>query len=295
MKKALALLATTFVGILLVGCSNGSSSASSSSSNNNDYKTEMSKGNKAVNKKDYETAADHFESANEAKNTKKSKASKIQADKLSDAIEDMNDREFSDAKKALTTAKNQTDGNSKMTSHSKKLLSQVKTIIRKRSDYNANIKTAKELIKSNNNDQARTLLEQVTKADGIKGKYYSDIYKKAKKLLDTLPASSVTAENTTTADNNGSNDSATASNDSNSNSSSDDSNNPAAKGDFDVESKEVDGKKITDSDISKARQDLTDQGVKNVAAWSDNDIVRAIKNAAADGRSTIKASDAQVK
>ena len=71
MKKALALLATTFVGILLVGCSNGSSSASSSSSNNNnDYKTEMSKGNKAVNQKDYDTAADHFESANDAKNTK---------------------------------------------------------------------------------------------------------------------------------------------------------------------------------------------------------------------------------
>lgn len=254
----------------------------------------MSKGNKAVNKKDYETAADHFESANEAKNTKKSKASEIQADKLSDAIEDMNDREFSDAKKALTTAKNQTDGNDKMTSHAKKLLSQVKTIIRRRSDYNTNIKTAKELIKSNNNDQARTLLEQVTKADGIKGKYYSDIYKKAKKLLDTLPASSVTAENNTT-DNNSSNDSADASNDSNSNSSSDDGNNPAAKGDFDIESKELNGKTITDSDIAKARQDLTDQGVKNVAAWSDNDIVRAIKNAAADGRSTIKPSDAQVK
>ncbi|WP_125589916.1 outer membrane protein assembly factor BamD [Companilactobacillus jidongensis] len=295
MKKALALLATTFVGILLVGCSNGSSSASSSSSNNNnDYKTEMSKGNKAVNKKDYETAADHFESANEAKNTKKSKASKIQADKLSDAIEDMKNREFSDAKKALTTAKNQTDGNDKMTSHSKKLLSQVKTIIRRRSDYNTNIKTAKELIKANNNDQARALLEQVTKADGIKGKYYSDIYKKAKKLLDGLPASSVTAENNTT-DSNSSNNSTTSSNDSSSSSSSDDSSNPAAKGDFDVESKEVDGKTITDSDISKARQDLTDQGVKNVAAWSDNDIVRAIKNAAADGRSTIKASDAQVK
>ncbi|WP_125567027.1 hypothetical protein [Companilactobacillus insicii] len=294
MKKALALLATTFVGILLVGCSNGSSSTSSSSSNNNnDYKTEMSKGNKAVDKKDYETAADHFESANEAKNTKKSKASEIQADKLADAIEDMKDREFTDAKKSLTTAKNQTDGNSKMTSHSKKLLSQVKTIIRRRSDYNANIKTAKELIKSNNNDQARTLLEQVTNADGIKGKYYSDIYKKAKKLLDNLPASSSTSENTT-ADNNSS-DSNSSSTDNNSNDSSDDSNNPAAKGDFDIEKKEVDGKKITDEDIAKARQDLTNQGVKNVGAWSDNDIVRAIKNAAADGRTTIKPSDAQVR
>lgn len=295
MKKALALLATTAVGILLVGCSNGSSSASSSSSNNNnEYKTEMSKGNKAVDKKDYETAADHFESANEAKNTKKSRASKIQADKLSDAIEDMNDREFSDAKESLTTAKKQTNGNEKMTSHSKKLLSQVKTIMRRRSDYKANIKTAKELIKSNNNDQARTLLEQVTKADGIKGKYYSDLYKKAKKLLDNLPASSATAENSTADSNKDSENpdaSATNSNDNN----TDDSNNPAANGDFDVEKREVDGNKITDADIAKARQDLTDQGVKNVAAWSDNDIVRAIKNAAADGRSTIKASDAQVR
>jgi len=40
---------------------------------------------------------------------------------------------------------------------------------------------------------------------------------------------------------------------------------------------------------------LTDQGVKTVGAWSDNDIIRAIKNARADGRDTIQPSDAQIR
>lgn len=297
MKKALALLATTAVGILLVGCSNGSSSASSSN-NNNEYNTEMSKGNKAVNKKDYGTAKDHFESANEAKNTKKSKAYETQAKNLVKAKKSMNKREFASAKSALTTVKNQSNGNESMTKHAKDLLSQVKTIQRNRSDYKANIKTAKQLIADNNNDQARNLLEQVTSTKGIKGKYYSDIYKQAKTLLDKLPASSVTADNTTNSNDssNSSADSSSTSTDSNadSSSSSDDSDNPAANGDFDVESKKVDGKTITDSDIAKARQDLTDQGVKNVGAWSDNDILRAIKNANKDGRSTITAADGKI-
>ncbi|WP_125762877.1 outer membrane protein assembly factor BamD [Companilactobacillus hulinensis] len=293
MKKALALLATTAVGILLVGCSNGSSSASSSNSDN-EYNTEMSKGNKAVDQEKYETAADHFESANEAKNTKKSKSSKIQAENLSEAKESMNDLEFTEAKKELTTVKNRTNGNSKMVSHAKELLKQVETITRKRSDYKADIRNAKEMIASNSNDQARSLLEQVTNTSGIKGKYYKDLYKKAKKLLDKLPAASVTADNNTDTNNSSDNQTDNSEASDSNNSSSDDSSNPAAKGDFDVESKEVGGKTITDSDIAKARQDLTDQGVKNVAAWSDNDIVRAIKNAAKDGRTTIKASDAQV-
>ncbi|APX71910.1 hypothetical protein M5C72_01860 [Companilactobacillus allii] len=297
MKKALALLATTAVGILLVGCSNGSSSASSDN-NNNDYKTEMSKGNKAVNKKDYDSASDHFKSANEAKNTKKSKAYESQAKNLVKAKKSMNKLEFSSAKSALNTVKNQSNGNESMTKRAKNLLGQVKTIQRNRSDYKANIKTAKQLIADNNNDQARALLEQLTSTKGIKGKYYSDIYKQAKKLLDKLPASSVTADNTTDSNNNDSSsstssDSSTTSSDTTS-SSNDDSDNPAANGDFDVESKEVDGKTITDSDIAKARQDLTDQGVKNVDAWSDNDILRAIKNANKDGRSTITAADGKI-
>lgn len=296
MKKAL-LLATTGIALLLAGCSNTSAN-SSSSNNDSKYKTEMTKGNDAVDDGDYAKAADYFASANDAKKTSKAKVSEKQANNLVKAKKLMNKRQFSDAKDALNSVKNQDNGSKKMVSRAKSLLSQIKKIEQKRSDYKTDIKTAKILIKAGNNTQARTLLEQITKAKGVKGKYYSDLYTQAKNLLSDIPETDTNTENTTTENdtsNNSNDNSTTTSSDSNntdsSSSSSNDAGNPAANGDFDVEKKEVNGKEITADDIAKARQQLTDSGVKNVGAWSDNDIVKAIKNAAADGRSTIKASD----
>lgn len=290
MKKAL-LLATTGLALILAGCSN-SASSSKSSDNSSAYKTEMTKGNDAVNDENYSKAADHFESAVKAKKTDKATASKKQATNLVKAKKLMNKRHFSDAKDALTIAKDQDNGNKKMTSKAKSMLSQVTKIQRNRSNFKLDIKNAKAMIKSGSNDQARSLLEQITKFKGIKGKYYSDIYAQAKTLLDSLPATAVNATDETKTDDN----STDTNSDSNSNASSDDqSNNPAAKGDFDIESRKGQGKEITDEDIAKARQQLTDQGVKTVGAWSDNDIIRAIKNARADGRDTIKPSDAQIR
>lgn len=291
MKKAL-LLATTGLALVLAGCSNSSSSSTKSSSNNdNTYKTEMTKGNNAVNDEKYATAADHFESAVKAKKTDKATASEKQADNLAKAKKYMNKRQFSDAKKSLTIVKNQDNGNKKMTSRAKSLLAQVKKIQLNRNNFKLDIKNAKVMIKAGNNDQARSLLEQVTKFEGIKGKYYSDLYNEANTLLQSLPASSVQATDETGNSNSNNSNNSTDSN----SSSSDQSDNPAAKGDFDVESRKLDGKEITNDDIAKARQQLTDQGVKTVGAWSDNDIIRAIKNAHADGRTTIKPSDAQVR
>ena len=293
MKKAL-LLATTGLALILAGCSNSSSSSNNSSNNNNKYNTEMTKGTDAVNDKNYSKAADHFESAIEAKKTSKATAYEKQANNLVSAQKLMNKRQFSDAKAALNKVKNQENGNKKMTSRAKTMLKEVKKIQLNRNNFKLDIKNAKAMIKSGTNDQARSLLEQVTKFKGIKGKYYSDLYAQAKTLLDTLPATSVTATNetgndTTTTDNND------TSTDSNTSTTDDQSDNPAAKGDFDVEKKEVDGKAITDQDIANARQQLTDQGVKTVGAWSDNDIIRAIKNAHADGRTTITPADAKIK
>lgn len=296
MKKAL-LLVTTGLALVLAGCSNSSSSAKSSSNDNNTYNTEMTKGNNAVDDKNYSKAADHFESAVKAKKTSKASASEKQANNLVKGQKLMNQRQFSDAKSALNTAKNQDNGNSKMTSRAKTLLSQVKKIQLNRSNFKMDIKNAKSLIKSGNNDQARSLLEQVTKFKGVKGKYYSDLYTQANTLLQSLPETSTDTSsdiNSNTDTNNSSNTSTTDTNSSTS-SSDDQSNNPAAKGDFDVEKKEVGGKAITDQDIAHARQQLTDQGVKTVGAWSDNDIIRAIKNAHADGRTTIKPSDAKIR
>lgn len=292
MKKAL-LLATTGLALVLAGCSN-STSSKSSSNNNNTYNTEMTKGNDAVNDEKYSTAAVHFESAVQAKKTAKASASEKQANNLANAKRAMNNREFGTAKKALTSAKNQENGNKKMTSRAKALLSQVKTIQKNRNNFKLDIKNAKAMIKSGTNDQARSLLEQVTKFKGVKGKYYSDLYTQANTLLQSLPATSVQANDETNNSNN--TDTNNSSNTSTDNSSSSDqSDNPASKGDFDIEKKEVGGKAITDEDIAKARQQLTDQGVKTVGAWSDNDIVRAIKNAHADGRTVIKPSDAQIR
>ncbi|CAJ1180049.1 hypothetical protein LCR01_19350 [Companilactobacillus crustorum] len=296
MKKAL-LLVTTGLALVLAGCSNSSSSAKSSSNDNNTYNSEMTKGNNAVDDKNYSKAADHFESAVKAKKTSKASASEKQANNLVKGKKLMNQRQFSDAKSALNAAKNQENGNSKMTKRAKTLLSQVKKIQLNRNNFKMDIKNAKSLIKSGNNDQARSLLEQVTKFKGVKGKYYSDLYTQANTLLQSLPetsANSSTDTNSNTDTNNNSSNSSTDTNSSTS-SSDDQSDNPAAKGDFDVEKKEVGGKAITDQDIANARQQLTDQGVKTVGAWSDNDIIRAIKNAHADGRTTIKPSDAKVR
>lgn len=292
MKKAL-LLVTTGLALVLAGCSN-SSSSSKSSDNSNTYNTEMTKGNDAVNDKNYSRAADHFESAVNAKKTNKATAYEKQATNLVKAKKLMNQRQFATAKKTLTSVKNQDNGNKKMTNRAETLLKQVKKIQLNRNNFKMDIKNAKTLIKSGTNDQARSLLEQVTKFKGIKGKYYSDLYTQANTLLDSLPETSSNTTADTNTDTNNSSNTSTDTNNSN-NSSDDQSNNPAAKGDFDIEKKEVGGKEITDQDIANARQQLTDQGVKTVGAWSDNDIIRAIKNAHADGRTTIKPSDAKVR
>jgi len=295
MKKAL-LLVTTGVALLLAGCSNTSASDSGSTNNSSKYNTEMTKGNDAVDDGNYSKAADYFTSANKAKKTDKAKASKTQAENLVKAKRLMNSREFSDAKTALNKVTDQDGGNKKMVSKAKSLLKQVKSIQLNRSNFTKDIKNAKDMIKQGSNTQAKSLLEQITSFKGIKGKYYSDIYTQANTLLESLPDTDTnTADTNKTTDNNTSN-STDTNTDTNSTdaSSADQSNNPAAKGDFDVEKKEVDGKTITNDDIAKARQQLTDAGVKNVDAWSDNDIVRAIKNAAKDGRSTITADDGKI-
>ncbi|WP_125715365.1 outer membrane protein assembly factor BamD [Companilactobacillus kedongensis] len=292
MKKILTLLMATIAAFLVVGCSN---SSSSSSNKGNDYKTEMSKGNKAVDNKEYSKALTHYKSANEAKSTTKSSAYKKQAQNLVSANKQMNKREFSDAKTSLNKAKNQNNGNAKMTKRAKTLLKQVKEIIQNRADFKINIKTDKSLIKSDNIDQATTLLKQITGFKGIKGKYYSDIYKQAKKLLDNMPKSSAkaTSASTDTTNNSSNNSDSTATNGDSSTDTSD-SDNPAANGDFDKESRKYDGGTITDADIAKARQQLTDSGVKDVPAWSDSEIIRAIKNAHAAGRTTVQESDGKV-
>lgn len=291
MKKAL-LLATTGVALLLAGCSNGAQKSTDNSSST--YKTEMSKGNDAVNDEKYSKAMDHFASAIKAKKTDKAHDSKVQAQNLVKAKKLMNQRKFDSAKNALNEVTDQDNGNQKMVKHANKLLKKIKVIKTNRSNFTKNIATAQDVM-NDAPDQAKTLLEQVTNFEGIKGKYYSDLYKQAKKLLDNLP---VKAENDTTTDTNTDNSSDTTNNDStntdtNDSSDANQSGNPAANGDFDIEKKEIDGKTITDADINKAREDLSKQGV-NAGAWSDNDIVRAIKNAYKDGRTTVNADDAKV-
>ena len=291
MKKAL-LLATTGVALLLAGCSNGEQKSTDNSSST--YKTEMSKGNDAVNDEKYSKAMDHFASAIKAKKTDKAHDSKVQAQNLVKAKKLMNQRKFDSAKNALNEVTDQDNGNQKMVKHANKLLKKIKVIKTNRSNFTKNIATAQDVM-NDAPDQAKTLLEQVTKFEGIKGKYYSDLYKQAKKLLDNLP---VKAENDTTTDTNTDNGSDTTNNDAtntdtNDSSDANQSGNPAANGDFDIEKKEIDGKTITDADINKAREDLSKQGV-NAGAWSDNDIVRAIKNAYKDGRTTVNADDAKV-
>lgn len=280
MKKTISLLVTISASLLLLaGCSG------SNGGNNGLYNTAMDHGNSAVNKKDYSQALAYFTSANDAKSDKSAKANKEQAQNLVDAKKSMNSRDFDTARDQLNDAINQSNGSSDMKSQAKSLLKQVKKIKSNRSDLNKSVKNASDMIDNGDNAAGMSLLKTVLDFKGIDGKYYSDIYKKAVDLL--RDNNSTTSSNSATTSNNSSD----SSTDSSSSSSSSDSSNPAANGHFDIESRKVDGKTITDSDIAKARQDLTDQGVKTVAAWSDNDIVKAIKNAHKDGRTTIKPSD----
>lgn len=285
MKKALLLLTTGFA-LVLAGCGNSSSSSNSANNNDSKYKTEMTKGNTAVDNGKYAKASDHFEAATKLKKTDKAKDSEKQADSIVKAKSLMNQRKFASAKKSLNTVIDQDNGNKKMVSFAKKLKKQINKIQTKRNNYKLDIKNAKAMIKSGNSDQAKSLLEQVTNAKGVKGKYYSDLYTQAKTLLDSIPETTTNETDTNNSSNDTNTDTTTT---------DDQSDNPAAKGDFDIEKREVGGKEITDQDIANARQQLTDQGVKTVGAWSDNDIIRAIKNAHADGRTTIQPSDAKVR
>lgn len=279
MKKTISLLVTISASLLLLaGCSG------SNGGDNGLYNTAMDHGNSAVNKKDYSQALAYFTSANDAKSDKSAKANKEQAQNLVDAKKSMNSRDFDTARDQLNDAINQSNGSSDMKSQAKSLLKQVKKIKSNRSDLNKSVKNASDMIDNGDTSAGMSLLKTVLDFKGIDGKYYSDIYKKAVDLLrDNNSTSSSNSSSTASTDSNSS--------DSSNSSSSSDSSNPAANGHFDIESRKVDGKTITDSDIAKARQNLTDQGVKTVAAWSDNDIVKAIKNAHKDGRTTIKPSD----
>ncbi|AKP67254.1 hypothetical protein [Companilactobacillus ginsenosidimutans] len=278
MKRTITLLVTISASLLLLaGCS-----SSSNGGNNNLYNTAMDNGNSAVSKKNYSEALAYYTSANDAKSDKSAKANKEQAKNLVSAQKSMDNHDFDTAKDQLNDVRSQSNGSSAMKDSAKDMLDQVKKIKSNRSDLNKSVKNASDMVDSGQSSQAMSLLKTVLDFKGINGKYYSDIYKKAVDLL---------ADNTSSASTSNSSDSSKNNTNNNASSSSSDSSNPASKGDFDVQSRKVDGKTISDSDISKARQDLTDQGVKNVAAWSDNDIVKAIKNAAKDGRSTIKASD----
>ncbi|WP_125772541.1 hypothetical protein [Companilactobacillus furfuricola] len=284
MKKTISLLVTISASMmLLAGCS------SSNGGDSGLYNTAMDHGNSAVSKKDYSQALAYFTSANDAKSDKSAKANKEQAQNLVDAKKSMNQLDFDTARDQLNDAINQSNGSSQMKSQAKSLLKKVKKIKSNRSDLNKSVKNASDMIDNGDNTAGMSLLKTVLDFKGIDGQYYSDIYKKAVNLLrDNNSSASSTNTSSTSSDSNGNN---SNSNDSTSSNSSSDSSNPAANGHFDIESRKVDGKTITDSDISKARQDLTDQGVKTVAAWSDNDIVKAIKNAHKDGRTTIKPSD----
>ncbi|MFD1472227.1 outer membrane protein assembly factor BamD [Companilactobacillus mishanensis] len=283
MKKSITVLVTIAASaLLLAGCS-----SSSNGGNSDLYNTAMDNGNSAVNNKNYSEALAYYKSADEAKSDKSAKANEEQAKGLVKAQNLMDKHSLSTAKSTLEDVRDQSNGSSKMKDRAKDMLKQVKKIKSNRSDLNKDIKNASDMIDSGSTDSAMSLLKTVFDFKGIEGKYYSDIYKKAVDLMSQNASGSASSNSSNSA-----NDKSSDNNSSSSNSSSSaDSNNPAAKGDFDVETRKVNGKNISDSDITKARQDLTDQGVKNVAAWSDNDIVKAIKNAAKDGRSTIKASD----
>jgi tetratricopeptide (TPR) repeat protein len=173
-KKLFAVLAAVVMSVSVAGCaSNNSSSKPAASQQSSRYGTYMQAGIASVKKADYDTAADKFEQAYEAKKTAKAKAYENQADDFADAQEDIADYEFKDAKHALTSVINEESGYQLMTSRATRLRRKIQTVIDNfQEDINPLRSQAKEEYANKQYSQAAATCERILNLSYINGKYY---------------------------------------------------------------------------------------------------------------------------
>lgn len=208
-KKLFAVLAAVVMSVSVAGCaSNNSSSKPAASQQSSRYDTYMQAGIASVKKADYDTAADKFEQAYEAKKTAKAKAYENQADDFADAQEDIADYEFKDAKHALTSVINEESGYQLMTSRATRLRRKIQTVIDNfQEDINPLRSQAKEEYANKQYSQAAATCERILNLSYINGKYYRRVRRQVTALQQRAQeaaeqagqaAKSTTSQSTTT-------------------------------------------------------------------------------------------------
>lgn len=208
-KKLFAVLAAVVMSVSVAGCANNSSSSKPAASQQSSrYDTYMQAGIASVKKADYDTAADKFEQAYEAKKTAKAKAYENQADDFADAQEDIADYEFKDAKHALTSVINEESGYQLMTSRATRLRRKIQTVIDNfQEDINPLRSQAKEEYANKQYSQAAATCERILNLSYINGKYYRRVRRQVTALQQRAQeaaeqagqaAKSTTSQSTTT-------------------------------------------------------------------------------------------------
>ncbi|UQS81955.1 hypothetical protein MOO45_07140 [Bombilactobacillus folatiphilus] len=284
MKKKLLSIVLLTAGIFtLTGCQ--SNSQSSQNKQNQSYTTIMDKAQNAADKHDFQAAEAYYQSASAVKSSdKKANAYQRQAHDLKRAEMFMQKYHFADAKNSLNSAKKVENGSSDLTKFANKQLKIVKTVLKKRDDFHAKLEQIDQANDQNNYQSAYQQTVQLVKDDTFHQKYYGDLYQQAVEIL-------LSSSQNLPGKNNNSNSNPSNQQTNNNPKNSDTANVTGAPGETDVvKNKTANGKAITDSDIQKARQELSAQGIQEKAA-SDSDIIRAIQKAAAAGRTKVTPND----
>lgn len=299
MKKLLITLATSTMLLFLAGCGNNDANAKSSSNDNGVYDTALTNGKDAVSNNEFDQAQAFYKTATTIKtNDSKSAAYYKQAKALAAAHKNITDLEFDKATDNLKVVTTTPNGLSAMNEKAETLKKSVKKAIKNRKAYNKLYATAKKQNSNKNYAQADAILSQLLSQDDIDQANYADIRLAALTLKANNSARAADANQSTTdvpatndAKTNNDTDTTTSSATSSSDAPAAEQSKAASGGEYtSSQDTTVNGKNITAEQISQARAQLKSQGV-DTGAWSDLDIIHAIQNANADGRSTVKESD----
>ncbi|WP_125766768.1 hypothetical protein [Lapidilactobacillus wuchangensis] len=287
MKKLVRALVLVLPIILLAACSNkqGNASALVSSADN------------AVAKQEFSQASAYFDAANQTAKDSKYATAKKDAQLLATAQEKLTQNNFTSAKTALKqiSTKNSTAA---IKNAKKQLTNQIDQQESKYKAINKIIASAKSDFKNKKYSVASSLLADLFKENQNLNDF-SDLKIKALNLKnDILTAELTTAQETrsTTTENNSANtnsssETAGTTNQASSTSTANTSSSASVTSNSHDDNSAITDGSVTAAQIKTARQQLRDQGVSD-SAWSNSDIAKAILKARADGRSTIKESDA---
>lgn len=237
------------------------------------YEAAMNAGKDAVDAKDYLRASKYFDRAEDYRdNDAKAESYGNQAENFADAMDEISDYEFKSADKKLSEVLSEPDGYSVMNTQARKLQAKISEVV-----YNIDneiqplLDQAETYEDSDEYSSAVKAYDQVLALDYIDGKYYKKIKKEV--TSDRAEAATKANRQTTDDDNNDADD-------------NDDDNREGATAD----DKQVNGQEITAQMVSDARKQLTALGEQQ-AFYSDLDVMKVIKIAAANGHSTITKED----